>query len=50
MSGSSVVDVMGTVIWLASASDDRGAVGHGQLYPIASHRDVAPALVRAFSA
>lgn len=26
------------------------AVGRGQLYPIASHRDVAPALVRAFSA
>ena len=26
------------------------AVGRGQLYPIASHRDVAPALVRAFLA
>ena len=26
------------------------AVGRGQLYLIASHRDVAPALVRAFSA
>jgi hypothetical protein len=25
------------------------ATGHGHLYPIASHRDVAPALVRAFS-
>ena len=26
------------------------AVGRGQLHPIAGHRDVAPALVRAFSA